>query len=1336
MSKNDDEKEVAVSLLVGNSEPASLAPLPLYTSGFLSRLTFTWLDRLFAKGWKKPIDFSDLYEIPKRLNTQNLADAFFVEWDKQLKEYLAANPEENRKNPNGKLISKVVWNLCAWQVLSLGIMMILSNLCNLFSPYFVQYILNFSAAQYKASLGVPNSVAAPPIWNGIGLVIGLLALQVFGSFLSNQYTQEASVSGISLRTMMTAVIYRKSLRLSSSARQEFNSGNVINLVSTDTNRIEQFINQANAVWVIPLSILVNIIFLISSLGWPSLVGVALLVLTGPIQGYLFSLIMKIRGVMAPITGNRVNLTTEVLSGIRVIKFFAWENAFIKKINAIRESEIVLVLRRSKLMALVMTQGLAIPVLCSCVTFIIYGALNNLNPADIFSSLSWFNQLRMPLFMLPMVLNTWAEFNVALRRIEAMLLAAESKNEPTFDPSSDYAISIKDGLFEWSGSIYDHGFEKPIPETKKSRGPGKPGGPPKGNPQSSATNQFSDGEHVFSLKNINLNIKNGELVAVVGAVGSGKSSLLNALIGEMKNVSGSVTFSGSLGYAAQSAWIQNATLKDNVLFGKEYDEQKYLHALIDAALLPDLKVLPDGDQTSIGERGINLSGGQKQRCNLARLIYTDSDIVLIDDPLSAVDAHVGKHLFNRCIKGALAKRTRILVTHQLHFLPQCDRVIVLKDGFIAEQGTYQQLIAAGGDFAKMISSYGSDADSSDEEDLEDLVAKREVEVAELQSVLASKKTGKDIMTIEDQETGNVAASVWLNYIKASGGVIGFVIPLSVILVFFLSAFVGNNLWLTWWTDNQFGLSTLQYIIGYICLAVLMTISTYIYALFFAFSGTRASKNLHEKALERIMRAPVSFYDTTPLGRILNRFSRDVDAIDNNLSFSFRQLVSQVGNTISTFVVMCAALPWFTIPCIPAIILYYYIAAIYRNTARELKRLDSTSKSPLYANFGETLTGIATIRAYRDQARFTLRNDEVTDKNNSPYFLLMTAANWLSFRLQIIGSLLVLCAALIGVLSKALTPSLFGLCLSYALSVTQILSFTIQNFTQVEIAMNSVERVETYAYKVEVESDAVIESNRPPSQWPNEGNIVFKDVVMKYAPTLPVVLNKVSFEIKNKEKIGIVGRTGSGKSSLMQALFRMVEATSGTIIVDGINISTIGLSDLRSKIAIIPQDPVVFSGTFRSNMDPFSEHDDNELWDALARAGLKPKVSKTEKQLDGPVNAGGENLSVGERQLLCLSRAMLKTPKVLIMDEATANVDYETDAMIQKALREDFKNATVLTIAHRLNTVIDYDRVMVLENGEIAEFDSPKNLLNDDQSKFTALVEQTGENNAKMLKEMTI
>ncbi|ORY40399.1 P-loop containing nucleoside triphosphate hydrolase protein [Rhizoclosmatium globosum] len=1302
----------------------SAGPCPKSNASWLDRLAFSWVNSLFKKGAKKPLVISDLWDIPENIACQDLAEQFEAAWAIELKKF----KEQQAKDGGGKayevdgtLLKRTLWALCFRQVFPLGFLKVFSDLCNLFSPFLVQYIILYIQQKATSSPGT-----------GVGYALGLFVLQILATFTLNTFTQELAVHAIAMRTAITAIIYRKSIKLSASARQKFDAGTVINMVSTDSARVEQFFNVINFIWTIPIMVAINMIFLIHSLGWAALVGMGMLVIALPIQTHLFTKMKAIRRDQAPITDERVKKTTEILNGVRVIKLFSWETSFVEMVQLIRKRELKLVLRRALYQSTVMTQAQALPILTSCASFIAYSAINpTLDPAYIFSSLAWFQQLRQPIWMLPNILNAWSEFSVAVVRVEGLLLATELDERPAaYELPDGNAVVVKDGNFDWRGPVFIDGV---VPSKVSKKGKKK---------RSSKKGKANGKEEVVkietpsssTLKNINLEIPKGSLVAIVGAVGSGKSSLLNALVGEMKRISGTVEFSGSISYSPQTAWIQNASVRENITFGSQFDAERYYQVIYDSALLPDLKVLTDADQTSIGERGINLSGGQKQRINLARLMYSLSDIVLLDDPLSAVDAHVGRHLFNNCIKGSLKSRTRLLVTHQLHFLPECDYILFLKDGEIVERGTYQELLDAKRDFAAMISVHGSEQQDTVEEetgvkDISD--ALKEIEV-----LVSTEKAAKDIMRVEDQETGSVKGAVWFRYMQAAGGS-GFVIQLAFLVLMVQGCYVGNNLWLAAWTSHDFDLTQLQYIGIYAGIGLGFAASLFAYAIFFGYTGATAAKTLHEKALARVLRCPVYFFDTTPLGRIINRFSRDVDAVDNSIALNFRQLVQQLSVTISTFIVMCYALPIFTAPVIPALGIYYYVQNVYRKTARELKRLDSTTKSPLYANFGETILGISTIRAYSDERRFIARNDHVTDVTNSPYFLLVTCQNWLSIRLQFIGSVLVLFAAMFGIFSNTITASLLGLCLSYSLTVTQTLAMAVQNFTQTEIAMNSVERVEHYAYRLESEAEPVIPDHRPPSEnWPEMGVIEFKDVTMRYAPNLPIVLDAISFKIGNGEKVGIVGRTGSGKSTLMQALFRMTEPSSGSMIIDGVETEKLGLLDLRKALAIIPQDAVVFSGTFRSNMDPFSEHTDNELWDALNRAGLAAKVKRSEGKLDAPVDAGGENLSVGERQLLCLSRAMLKTPKILIMDEATANVDFETDAMIQKSLREDFKNSTVLTIAHRLNTIMDYDRVMVLDKGKLCEFDSPRNLLANPNSIFAALVAQTGENNAEVLKKMVL
>ncbi|KAJ3058718.1 hypothetical protein HDU98_005207, partial [Podochytrium sp. JEL0797] len=529
----------------------------------------------------------------------------------------------------------------------------------------------------------------------------------------------------------------------------------------------------------------------------------------------------------------------------------------------------------------------------------------------------------------------------------------------------------------------------------------------------------------------------------------------------------------------------------------------------------------------------------------------------------------------------------------------------------------------------------------------------------------------------------------------------------------------------------------YIGIYISLAVAQVLCNYMFNAYFAVACTKAAGVLHEAAIKRVIRATTLFFDTTPLGRIMNRFSKDQDNIDNTLPDCFRMFFSTSASVLAIFILIAAATPLFLAFLVPILGLYYLVQNLYRSTSRELKRLDSISRSPLYAHFGSTLTGLSTIRAYHEHSRFIQTTNAFLNRNNRPYFYLLMGQKWLSMRLEALGAVLVLAAAVAGVMAAggdgASSPAAVGLSLSYALQVTNTLSFCIRQFTEAEVAMNAVERVKFYAEEVEVEPNEGADL-LPPKNWPSSGTIEVSRLEMRYAAHLPLILKGVTFRIEDKQKIGVVGRTGSGKSSLLQSLFRMVEPTRGTITIDGIDVSKIGLAELRSGLAIIPQDPILFTGTYRSNLDPFNEYTDAALWDAVARSGMKGKVGESEKGLDASVDDGGENLSVGQRQLVCLARAMVKKPKILIMDEATANVDFETDSLIQKALREDFADATILTIAHRLNTIIDYDRALVMDAGLVVEYDSPRVLLADESSQFSQMVAQTGVKNAEMLKEL--
>ncbi|KAJ3009692.1 UNVERIFIED_CONTAM: hypothetical protein HDU68_002544 [Siphonaria sp. JEL0065] len=1281
----------------GTTEASSDQEVPFSKASIVNRFFFHWITPLIWQGYKRPLQHDDLWSnLGPDFDAARLADQFDQELQKQFMERSSGTAKKGDKP--GMCIRRAVMKLYFRTLFPAGFInltLTLSRDFNIrlltFSPLVVKNIIKFAQQRY---IGNPDATFE----SGFLLVVALFLMQLSSAILMPNFVNVTQAIGLKVRTSLSALIYRKSLRLSAAARRDFSSGRVISMVAVDCARVEMFLMFVNVFWTSPFNISLMLGFLFSQIGWSAIGGVGILLLIIPVQGLIFRTMTKVRETVAPLTDKRVKITTEILSGIRIIKFFAWEVPFLHRIAEIRNSEMALILKRSIFTTLGQTVASVTPIVAASLSFVVYSTYNTLDAATVFSALSWFSMLQGPLSFYPQLINSWADFHVAIERIEDFLLAPELDKQAALTNDPTYAVRVVKAHFVWE-----------LSDEAKSPSSG-------------------------GLENVNLDIKKGSFVAIVGAVGSGKSSLLNAMLGEMKKLNGEVAFSGTSGYAPQSAWIMNATLKDNILFGRPYDEMRYRNTIRACCLEPDLLVLPQGDQTSIGERGITLSGGQRQRASLARLVYSDPDIVLMDDPLSAVDAHVGRALYNDCFQGVLKNKTRILVTHQVHLLgSEIDHVIVMKNGSIVEQGSFQTLLGLpGGEFALMMSSFGNRNGAEKEINEVNLGINKG---GEDNKVADKKLEGNGGMAIEEKETGAVAAKVWWSYMQAMGGV-QFITLVGCMLLLMQGSGAIINVWLSWWAAGKYDreLTTANYMEVYIGLGFVNILGTLCYGLVFAFGATKAARMLQESALTRVIRAPTNFYDTNPLGRIVNRFSKDQDVIDNTLLASFAQCVTNFGQAITTFGLIISSTPLFAAPLVILMACYYYMQKIYRSTARELKRIDSVSRSPLYASFGETLTGLPTIRAYRQEERFVIQNMFATNANNVPYFCLFQTQMWFSFRLGLISSLLVFFAGAFGVLSSNwLSPALLGLSLSYALQVTQVLTFGIRQFTDLEVSMNSVERMNHYAINVNTEAPAILDSHRTPPSWPTQGKIEFKDLEMRYAPDLPLVIKGVSFKVDSAQKIGIVGRTGSGKSSLMQALFRIVEPSTGSIIIDGVDICRIGLSDLRKGLAIIPQDPVLFTGTFRTNLDPFGEYSDSELWDAIGRAGLKPKLQQSSEGLYAIVD---DNLSVGEAQLCCLARAMLKKPRILVMDEATANCDFRTDEFIQRALREQFKQSTILTIAHRLNTIIDYDKILVLGSGEILEFASPRDLLSNEQSHFHAMVAETGASNLQLLKTMVL
>uniref|UniRef100_A0A8D2Q509 Uncharacterized protein n=1 Tax=Varanus komodoensis TaxID=61221 RepID=A0A8D2Q509_VARKO len=1093
-------------------------------------------------------------------------------------------------------------------------------------------------------------------WLGYLYAVLLFVTALLQSICLQQYFQLCFELGMSVRTVLMAAIYKKALSVSNVTRKESTVGETVNLMSVDAQRFMDFVSFVHQLWSAPVQIALAIMFLWWELGPSVLAGIGVMVLLIPVNAALVTKARTIQMKNMKHKDERMKVMNEILSGIKILKLFAWEPSFQKQVQRIRTQELKGLLRFAYLQSVSFFCFNCAPFLVSVITFAVYIMVDENNVLDAqkaFTSISFFNILRFPLSVLPMVLSSLVQVSVSVQRLERYL-GSEDLNTAAIHHDRSPGLRTT--------SIY-------MPPTM-----------------------------IFASLppySINLEIPHGHLLAVVGPVGSGKSSLVSAMLGEMENIKGHINIQGSVAYMPQQAWIQNATLKDNILFGSSFDEARYQQVLEACALLPDLQLLPGGDLTEIGEKGINLSGGQKQRVSLARAVYSNADIYLLDDPLSAVDSHVGRHIFEKVLgpEGLLQHKTRILVTHSLSFLAHVDDIVVLEAGAISERGSYSTLLTNGEAFAQLLSTYGNQQENKPEEEA----------------------TGKGRCSIFSQGTlVKLAVLTW--------------ILISYILQAAFS--IGSNLWLSDWTNDAslyqnetYPASQRDMRIGvYGALGVGQALFLLTATAIASYGAMRASRFLHDKLLTNILHVPMSFFDSTPIGRIVNRFAKDMFTVDESIPMSFRSWLNCFLGVISTLLIICLATPFFAIILLPLAILYFFVLQFYVATSRQLRRLDSVSRSPIYSHFSETVSGLSVIRAYGHQERFLQHNEKIVDINQKSVYSWIVSNRWLAMRLEFVGNLVVFFAALLAVFAKnSLQGGIVGLSISSALSVTQTLNWLVRMTSELETNIVAVERVHEYT---EVTNEAPWETaQRPPSNWPSRGEIRFIDYQVRYRPELGLVLDGINCDIKSTEKVGIVGRTGAGKSSLTNCLFRILEAAGGKILIDGLDVATLGLHDLRQKLTIIPQDPVLFSGSLRMNLDPFDQYSDEEVWHALELAHMKSFVHSLPEGLSHPVSEAGENLSVGQRQLMCLARALLRKSKILILDEATAAVDMETDHLIQETIRTEFSNCTVLTIAHRLHTIMDSNRVLVLQAGKIVEFDSPEILLQQ-QGLFAEMARDAG------------
>ncbi|KAK3807501.1 MAG: multidrug resistance-associated protein 1 [Linnemannia gamsii] len=1166
----------------------------------------------------------------------------------------------------------------------------------------------------------------------------LLAFSIFFSrctvsSIYTDYHRRIYLHGAEAKATLTSMIYRKALVLSPDARRKSSTGAILNHMSVDALQWEEGFDYL-ALWIsIPFDLSICFYLLYHLLGWSFLAGVITIVAFMPFQSWRAKVFEGLEEERLKTTDERVRVTTETLSSIKIVKLYGWEAAFKSKILEARKAELNVLRKMGALEAVMSLVFASTSTIVTFVTFATYVTIGHgvLTPKIVFVSLALFKLLHDPVSRLAEGTATTIALIVATKRIRRFLMREEIDSTQVlhekYDENSD---TPQQPLLSDQNGTTD--------EDNSESAPPKP-----------------------TLRNITLSVKNKSLAAVVGRVGQGKSSLLNAIIGEMYKQEGTIRVRGQVAYVPQQAFITNATVRENIVFGHAYDQDRYRRVVSACGLDPDLDSLPAGDMTEIGERGINLSGGQKQRVSLARATYSDADIYLLDDPLSAVDAHVDRHLWDNLIgpQGLLKNKTRILVTHGIHHLDHVDQIVVIKDGEIAELGRYEDLVAAKRSFYHLMkehsakhsrkrrgshapvdeiasesaaataaattdSASGTDPDSDietvEEEEVDGTLAKADVK--EFDDEEEDRLIAEEIM-----KKGGVEMRLAKIYAKASG--MKYSVVIIALIILGEACTVATNFWLKYWVDRtreELAASIGLFLAGLLLFAVLYIVVHMIYIyLVFSVARIRASEQIHRDLVTTIMRLPMSFYDTTPLGRILNRFSGDCYSIDEHLPWKFLNLVYLSTVVGATLLIVIFSTPTliFVIPFIAAgfyIIQEYYLWAI-----RSLKRFDSVSISPIYQHFDETLIGVTTIRAMSVQQRFIDENAKRTNYNANAFTGHSYGNRWVDIRLQWLSAFIILSIALFGVFGRhTVDVGVLGLSMSFAMGITDCVMYLCREFSEWQSYLIAIERVQEYTEKhteaPEMTSKAV------PALWPAQGQVVFKNYSTRYREGLDLVLKHLSFEIKPQEKIGIVGRTGAGKSSLTLALFRIVEAANRSIEIDGIDISTLGLTDLRKHLAIIPQDPTLFAGTIRDNLDPFKELTDTDLWEALERAHLKDFVrSLSNGGLSAPVSQNGDNFSVGQRSLICLARALLRKSKILILDEATAAVDVETDELIQQTIREEFKDRTVLTIAHRIKTVMDSDRILVMEHGQVVEFEAPGVLLQREESLFFKLAHQAGE-----------
>ncbi|TMW62200.1 hypothetical protein Poli38472_009693 [Pythium oligandrum] len=1305
---------------------------PLHTASVLSQYTAQWVQPLLVLGADKVLEKEDMWQVCPPDTCEALAPLFTKQYQFHVHDQQAASESSGYwwSSPFAMALLLTFKR----QVIVIFLNHTIYTAAMVLQPFFAQAILAYLNDR-------ENSFH---ISSGVVLVVLISLVSLIGMTCLNYAFFISSRIGANMRSIIMDVVFQKALRLSSVARQAYTTGEIVTLMSVDTEHI--FHSVITGPWVIlsPATIIVTIVIIIAMYGIvPAVAGGGFMLVILFVSIKLGSRISVVQDELLHVVEERVKITSEALQGIRVMKFYAWEDSLAHRVEAIRSVEVQLY-RRFHLLTVINTAILfLLPVVSCALVFGVYIVTEGtINVTDAFVMIAMVNISRFAVSQFPLAITALAQARVAFRRLDTYmasdelgafaLLPSKDEKKPVESLPNGY-ISVRNAHFIWTESTTSSVPEVVVDDIDASTVEALPEG---------FTPSLAEAHHVFALEGVNIEIDPGSLVMIVGTVGSGKTSLLNALLGEMKRMSGVCQVAGEVAFVGQESWIRNASVKENILFESTFNSKRYEQVLEATQLALDLNSLPDGDQTEIGERGINLSGGQKARVTIARAMYRENyEILILDDPLSAVDPHVAHAIFDECVVGLAKEKTRLLVLNSHYdLLPHADKILVIQHGRIVGDGTYSEILSQFPD----LGSQGQKLKQK-EEDVIDEHESIEVEkvkghtaahaaatadVTILNNDAIEKNEGGGLVQEEDRVKGRVSGQVYRAYFDETG-YNGILVGAVLIGVFGIAQGlrIGGDWWQGHWAkqmprrDIDPDYSDSWYIGWYVGFILLCTVATFARGVLLMESSMRSAKNMHDELFRRVLDAPVNrYFDVTPVGRILNRFSNDLDQVDSNLPQQYQLLFQAATIVVGCLVVCGMASYWIAISYIPIIGIFAITGLYFKRSSREIKRLEGVTRTPVFNLFGETLNGLDTIRAFHMDDKFIKLNRSAVDDNATFYFNFWATGRWLAVRLDWLSVVVIFVVSLYIVVSKGSIPSTAaGISITYSLMLTSMVQWFVRSADQTDNAMTSVERL-LHFRTIPFEKDGSDCAPINPALWPSNGSIRFDNLCLKYRPELPLVLRGVSMEIAGGEKVGICGRTGAGKSSLMIALFRICEFESGSLFIDGVDISQLKLRELRRSLAIIPQDPVLFSGSLRENLDPYGDYSDEAIWNVLKQVHLADAVTKWGAGLEFTVSERGDNLSVGQRQLVCIGRALLKDSKIVVLDEATANVDSATDNLIQATIKETFRSKTVLIIAHRINTIMHCDKIAVMDAGKVAEFGSPADLLGQPDSIFASLAKR--------------